>query len=120
MVEEFIPIVLFLVGGPVFSLFFHYRYRSRMEKEKTIRMAIEKGNEPSPEFMQSLAEPEPTGSRDLRRGVIWLSLAIGLVLCGLAIPDPTGEVLRGCLAGAAFPFTIGVAYLIMWRYGSQA
>jgi hypothetical protein len=42
---------------------------------------------------------------------------LGLALCGWAVPDPSGYALRGCLSGAAFPFSIGVAYIIMWRYG---
>ena len=63
--------------------------------------------------------PTPTKHKDLRLALIWLSLAAGLALCGLAVPDPTGNALRGCLAGAAFPFAIGVAYLIIWRYASR-
>ena len=41
-----------------------------------------------------------------------MALAVGLALCGFAVPDPSGHAFRGTLAGAAFPFAIGVAYLI--------
>jgi hypothetical protein len=50
----------------------------------------------------------------MRLGIIWLSLAIALVLIGFAVPEP--DALRGTLAGAAFPFCIGVAYLILHRF----
>jgi hypothetical protein len=69
--------------------------------------------------MKSLSEPEPPKNKDLRNGPVWMALAVGLALCGWAVPDPSGYALRGCLSGAAFPFSIGVAYLIMWRYGAQ-
>ncbi len=119
MIEEMIPVVLFLVTGGIFWLFFMYRQRGRAEKQKTIRLALEKGSELSPEFMKQLVDPEPSKDRDLRRGLVWLALAVGLALCGLAIPDPSGHALQGCLAGAAFPFAIGVAFLIMYRYGAR-
>ena len=54
MIEEMIPVVLFLVTGAIFWLFFMYRHRTRAEKQKTIRLALEKGSELSPEFMKSL------------------------------------------------------------------
>ena len=48
-----------------------------------------------------------------------IEVAFGLALCGAAVPDPSGDALRGCLAGAAFPFSIGVAYLIIWRFAGR-
>ncbi len=120
MNEEFIPIVMFIVTGAVFWLFFLYRHRGRAERQQTIRLALEKGAELSPDFMKNLGEPEPPKNRDLRRGLIWMGLAIGLALCGVAVSFFSIEALYGCLAGAAFPFCIGAAYLIMWRYGSSA
>lgn len=117
MIEEMIPVVLFIVTGGIFWLFFSYRHRSRVERQQTIRLALEKGAELSPEFMKNLGEPEPPKNRDLRRGLIWMGLAFGLALCGLAVSAFDTEALYGCLAGAAFPFCIGTAYLIMWRYG---
>ena len=70
-------------------------------------------------MIDRLGEPEPGKNKDLRRGLIWMALAIGLALCGVAVPDPSGHALRGCLAGAAFPLAIGIAYLLMWRYASN-
>jgi Flp pilus assembly protein TadB len=119
MIEEMIPIVMFIVTGIVFWLFFMYRHKTRAQKQQTIRLALEKGSELSPEFMKSLSDPEPPRNRDLRRGLIWMGMAVALALCGLATSFFSIESLYGCLAGAAFPFCIGAAYLIMWRYGSS-
>jgi len=77
-------------------------------------MALDKGQELTPEVIDRLGHPKPSKDKDLRLGVIWLSLAVGLVLIGFAVPDE--DALRGLLAGAAFPFAIGVAYLILHKF----
>jgi len=119
MIEEMIPIALFIVAAVIFWLFFMYRHKTRAETQATVRLALEKGSELSPEFIKSISEPEPPRNKDLRRGLIWLSLGIGLALCGLATAFFSIEALWGCLAGAAFPFSIGAAYMIMWKYGGS-
>lgn len=119
MVEELIPIALFAAIALIFFIVLYFKQRSRAEMQQTIRLALEKGNELTPEIISQLGEPEPSKNRDLRRALIWLALAVGLALCGFFVPDPSGNALRGTLAGAAFPFAIGVAYIIMWRYGAR-
>jgi len=119
MVEELIPIALFAAIALIFFIVLYFKQRSRAEMQQTIRLALEKGNELTPEIISQLGEPEPSKNRDLRRALIWLALAVGLALCGFFVPDPSGNALRGSLAGAAFPFAIGVAYMIMWRYGAR-
>ncbi len=84
--------------------------------QQTIRSAIEKGQELSPEIIDRLGNPMPAKDKDLRLALIWLALAIGLVLCGYFVPDPSGHAFQVALAAAAFPLCIGVAYLIMWRF----
>ncbi len=117
MNDELIPIVMFVSMAVVFIFWFYFRYRTRMETQQTFRMALDKGSELSPEFIKQLGEPEPSKDRDLRRSLIWLSLAAGLVLIGIAVPEP--DAFRGLLAGASLPFAIGCAYMIMYRYGTK-
>jgi len=119
MAGELIPIVMFIVIGVIVWLVVYFRFRAKSEMQQTIRLALEKGSELSPEFLDNLGDPKPSKVRDLRRGLIWMALAVGLALCGFAVPDPSGEALRGILAGAAFPFAIGIAYFIMWRYAAE-
>jgi len=119
MVEELIPIALFASIALIFFIVLYFKQRARSEMQQTIRMALERGTELTPEIINTLGDPEPSKNKDLRLGLIWMALAVGLALCGFAVPDPTGNALRGCLAGAAFPFAIGVAYMIMWRYGAR-
>ena len=114
MDEILIPISMFAGLTIVLSLFFWFRYRARSDMQQTIRAALEKGMELSPEVIDRLGHPQAPKNKDLRFALIWLALGIALVLCGFAIGEP--DALRGILAGAAFPFCIGIAYLIMWRF----
>lgn len=114
MNEELIPIVMFVGLTVVFCTLFWFRYRARREMQETLRVALEKGHELTPEIIDRLGHPKASKDKDLRLGVIWLSLAVGLVLIGFAVPD--ADALRGLLAGAALPFAIGIAYLVLHRF----
>lgn len=120
MAEEFIPIVMFAGLTIVFVALFWFRYRARRDMQETFRTALDRGQELTPEIIDRLGHPKASKDKDLRLGVIWLALAVGLVLCGLAVPDPSGHALHGILAGAAFPFSIGIAYLILYRFTERA
>ena len=119
MAEELIPIAMFAATVLVIFFILYFRHRARDEMQRTIRLALERGNELTPEIIDRLGAPQPSKNKDLRLSLIWLSLAVGLALVGLVVPDPSGYALQGCLAGAAFPFAIGIAYMIMWRYAAR-
>ncbi|MEL7185260.1 MAG: DUF6249 domain-containing protein [Pseudomonadota bacterium] len=113
MSEEWIPIIMFLSIALILIALFWFRFKTRAEMQSTLRSALDKGQELTPEIIDRLGMPKENPNKDLRRGVIWLSLAVGLALCGISVPDPSGHALRGCLAGAAFPLAIGVGYMII-------
>jgi Ca2+/Na+ antiporter len=117
MEELWIPIVMFVSIAVVFSLWFYFRYKARVETQHTFRLALEKGSELTPEFIKQLAEPEPSKDRDLRRGLIWLALGLALLILGAVINEP--EATRPIMGSASFPGLIGLAYLAMWRYGAR-
>ncbi|MDJ0940276.1 MAG: DUF6249 domain-containing protein [Woeseiaceae bacterium] len=119
MVEEFIGLAAVLGPVVLVGIFLWFRYRSRLDMQQTIRLALDKGQELSPELIDRLGHPKRSQNYDLRLALIWLAIAFGLVLCGAAAPDPSGNAFRGCLAGAAFPFAIGVAYLLIWRFAGR-
>lgn len=117
--EALIPISMFAGLTLVVCLFFWFRYRGRQDMQETIRLAIDKGHELTPEIIDRLGQPKPPKERDLRIALIWLALAVGLVLCGVAVPEDSGDAMRATMAAAAFPFSLGIAFLIMWRYTSS-
>ncbi len=112
-----IPIVMFAGLTIVFSLLVWFRYRARSDMQDTVRMALDKGVELSPEIIDRLGHPKAGKNRDLRLGTIWLSLAVALALIGVAVGEP--DAIRGTLAGAAFPLCIGAAYMILYRFGGD-
>ena len=115
--DMWIPIVMFVSIAVVFSLWFYFRYKARVETQQTFRLALEKGSELTPEFIKQLGEPEPSRDRDLRRGLIWLAMGVALVILGAAINEP--DAMGPIMGSAAFPGLIGFAYLAMWRYGAR-
>jgi hypothetical protein len=119
MAEEIIPIVMFISVAVVFVFWFFFRHRSRMEMQYTIRLALDKGTELTPELIRQIGEPEPPQDKDLRRGLVWLAIAFGLAIIAVAIGSQEPDAFSSILAGAALPFTIGSAYLIMHRFGTR-
>jgi len=112
-----VPIVMFVSLTVVFSFWFFFRFKSRLATQETVRLALEKGSDLSPELIKQLGEPEPPKDRDLRRGLIWLALGIALVILGFAVDEP--DAIGPMIGSASFPGLIGVAYLIMWRFGAR-
>lgn len=104
---DLIPIVLFLTIGTVLGLYVYFRHRNRLELQQTVRMALERGQELTPEVLESLAG-DPGGQRDLRRGVIWLAVALAILTMGVTVDE------WDLFGVAAFPGFVGLAYLVLW------
>ena len=115
MAEELIPISMFLGLTIIISLFFWFRYRARGDLQQTIRTAIDKGQELTPELIDRIGSPPTPKDRDLRLALIWLAIGLGIALFGLAMSSVEEEVFMIMLGISAFPFMVGLAFLIMWR-----
>ena len=116
MSGEMIPIVMFIGLTIVLCLFFWFRMRTRRDMQKTIRTALDKGQELSPEIIDRLGSPKPAKDKDLRVALVWLALALGLGVFGFVFPEYEEELQKIFLGIAAFPFFIGTAYFVMWRF----
>ena len=113
---EVIPLVgivfLSIFGAPVLiviliGLFALLVSRSR---QRTIRMLVEKG-QPVP---AELLAPATRGGRqrsDVRRGVVWTMIGVGLIVWLGAVNDWEG----GAWSFGLIPFLIGLGYLIIWK-----
>lgn len=115
--DLWVPIVLFVSVAVSFCFLFYFRYRARLATQETIRIALEKGTELDPEFIKELTEPQPHKDRDLRRGLIWIALGIGMLLLSFGVNEP--DAIGPMMGSAAFPGLIGVAYLIMWVFSTR-
>ena len=114
--SEVIPLVgivfLSIFGAPVLiviliGVFALLVSRSR---QRTIRLLVEKG-QPVP---AELLAPEVRRVRrhsDVRRGVIWTMVGLGLMVWLAAVNDWEG----GAWSLGLIPFLIGLGYLIIWK-----
>jgi len=117
VVAVFVPIVSMIVIGLVLIAYFYFRYRGRQQLQETVRQAIDKGSELSPELIERLAGPKESPDQDLRKAGIWLAVGIGFVLFGITLGEE--DAVRPLVAVGTFPTLIGVAYLVMWKFTSR-
>ena len=111
-----VPISMFAGLTVIISLFFWFRFRARSEMQQTIRSAIDKGQELSPELVESLGTSQKRSQyQDLRNGMIWIAVGAGIALFGVAMGQVEEEVTSIMAGISAMPFMIGIAYVIMWR-----
>jgi hypothetical protein len=79
-------------------------------RQRTIRMMVEKG-QPVP---AELLAPATRGVRrrsDVRRGVVWAMVGLGMMIFFGAVNDWEG----GVWSLGLIPFLIGLGYLIVWK-----
>jgi hypothetical protein len=111
--QIWIPIALFGGLTVVLTTAIWIRYKTRSEMQLTMRAALDKGQELSPEIIDRLGNPKPHKDKDLRSALVCIAIAIGMSVFGYMIPDD--EATSVFLGMAAFPFFVGIAFLIMWR-----
>ncbi len=112
-----VPIVLFVTVTIVLSVWLYFRHHTRAELQRTVQMAIEKGQELSPELLDRLGQPRISGDVDLRRGVIFLSIGVAFAIFAFVINEE--DAFRPLLGIAAFPSLLGVAYLALWGFADK-
>ena len=126
--QDFIPLVAILsVFGTLTAIIFgptYLKFRERRETQETVRRAIDKGQDLPPEVLDALTRDVtknlPSRTRDIRRGIIWLAVGIGIAAFGLindmgwnSSDDWPRELGNGLLGIAAIPLTVGLAYLVL-------
>ncbi|WP_332660545.1 DUF6249 domain-containing protein [Brevundimonas sp.] len=126
--EDFIPLVAILsVFGCITAIAFgptYLKFRERRETQETVRRAIDKGQDLPAEVLDALTRDVtknlPSRTRDIRRGIIWLAVGVGIAAFSLINNmgwqggnDWHGEVGDGLLGIAAIPATIGLAFLVL-------
>jgi hypothetical protein len=117
MNEEWIPIVLFISMAAVLGVFFWFRYRTRAEMQSTIRAALEKGQELTPDIIDRLGQPKPREHADRRRAIIAIALGVAVAAFGFILGEE--DAVRPFLAISAFPFALGIGFLIISRFSEK-
>jgi hypothetical protein len=111
-----IPIVaivfLSIFGAPVLIVIMIGMFTllvSRM-RQRTIRMMVEKG-QPIPAELLAPATRAVRQRSDVRRGVVWTMVGVGLMVWLGAVNDWEG----GAWSFGLIPFLIGLGYLMVWK-----
>lgn len=107
-----VPIVLFLVSGAVLIAWSWFNHKNRNAVMDTVQKAMETGSDLSSDLLAKLGAALNPRARDLRRGVVILSIGLAGMLCSFFVPSVAADGVR---AGSVFPLFIGAAFLLVWK-----
>ncbi len=114
-------LIILIIFGSIASLFIVPTYLRSQERQKlqdTLRAAIEKGQPLPAEVVEAMTsdvkiKPKPSPYRDLRIGIIWMGVAIGLAAFGIALGFEEPDAVFPLVAVACFPGFIGLAFIVL-------
>lgn len=91
--------------------------RERKEMQETLRSAIEKGQPLPPEVIEALSRDNikvpATAAKDIRVGMILLSVSIGIALMGYFIGFAQDHATYPMIGMAMVPGMIGIAFIVL-------
>lgn len=112
-----VPLAPFLMVVAIVVIPAWLKSRERREMQATLRAAIEKGQPLPPEVIEALSrenvKPPATAARDLRLGVIWLAVALGVAVMGWGFSFEEPNILYVLGGIAAVPGFIGLAFIVL-------
>lgn len=136
-----VPLVFFAFLAAIIIVPQVLRSRDRQRMYETMRAAYEKGQPVPPQFVEAMTRPlpgrelesaavfsRPPAERDLRRGVVWTAVGVGLILIGVisaaadwgvSWSDGRTDALATCAVLGAVPLCIGLAFLALWFFSSR-
>ncbi|WP_237055630.1 DUF6249 domain-containing protein [Microbulbifer sediminum] len=115
-----VPFGVFLLIGVSLWLVLNFHAKKNLEIQNTLRLALEKGVELTPDLIERLgANKKPHPLKDLRRAIVWIAVAAGIAAFGIFVPDPSNQAMYALLAVATLPFAIGLGYLGMHLFSRQ-
>lgn len=127
-------LIVGIIAGCIAAIVIAPRYFRSLERQKmaeVLRASIERGQPLPQEMIDAMSNNvrgpagempppmpmRPSPQRDLRVGLVWLGVAVGLMCMGLALSFEDPDVMFPLLGIAAFPGFIGIAFIVMWAIG---
>ncbi len=121
VVAVFIPIAIAICVSVVILVFLFLRYRTRLDYQQTVRHAVDKGQQLTPEFLERLGDraikQERNPNRDLRFGAIAIAIGLAIGSFGLILGEP--DAVRPLMGVGNLPFLVGVAMLVLWKFAPR-
>ena len=109
--ETLVPIfgIIFTFGMPIaiVATVVYFRHRRNRMLHETLRSMIEKGVPIPPELLHP-QEQRNLPKSDIRRGLVWIAVGIGLTVFFLVQDNHVWPI-------GLIPLLIGVAFLITWK-----
>ena len=122
-------IVVAIIFGSIVAIILgpgYLKTRERRELQETVRAAIDKGQPLPPEVIEAMGQEVTKNlssrTRDIRRGIIWLAVGIGIAAFGLvgemgwsndSWGDGPAHIGNGLFGLACIPTTIGLAFIVL-------
>jgi hypothetical protein len=114
--EIIVPIGAFAMIVAIVCVPLYLKSKERLEMQATLRLAIEKGQPVPQEVIEALTrnvKTPPTRLRDLRTGVIWLAIGVGVALATYFGGFIHGDRDFDGFGIACIPAVIGVAFIVL-------
>jgi len=103
---------MFIVTGVVLIYFFYFNNKNRNAIMQTVQKSMETGSDLTPDLLAKLGAAINPRARDLRRGVVIVSIGIAGFLASMFFSDP--DILAGLRAGSMFPLLMGIGFLVVY------
>lgn len=111
-----IPISMFAMIAAIVLVPAWLKSRERSEMQSTLRSAIDKGQPMPAEIIEALTKnvkAAPTSLRDLRTGVVWLAVGLGIAAFGFMIGFEESDAFHPIAGIAMIPGIIGLAFIVL-------
>jgi hypothetical protein len=111
-----IPIVICLMIAAIVIVPRYFKSLERQKMAETLKAAIEKGQPLPTEVVDAIAsgtKAPPTPQRDLRTGIVWLGVGVGLAAMGWLLGYDDPDATYPLIGIACFPAFIGIAFIVM-------
>lgn len=111
-----IPISFFAMIGAIVIVPVWLKSRERRELQGTLRAAIDKGQPLPAEIIDAMTKNvkiAPTSLSDLRTGVLWLAVGLGLGAFGFMVGYEEADAFQPLVGIASIPAIVGLAYIVL-------
>lgn len=122
MLEDIlVPIAVFGSIAAMVIAPFYFRSRDRAKMLEVVRVAYDRGQPVPPDLIEAMqtrqASQLPSAERDLRSGVIWLAVGLGVAFFGWMMGFQEDEAVYPIIGMASIPALVGVALIVLGLLG---